>query len=142
VKVTTGLAGRVLVVELENGSALVALGIAEAQKAFRRVKGYVHMPSLIAAIRPTATVVSAKRVASEFQPASLLPEVTGDVAFPFWLLVRVGNIKCLAIRSGEVARCSRTHQDSIDAAYRDWPNGVTVRYIKRTDGHGKCVHSA
>ncbi len=30
----------------------VALGIAEAQKRFRRVKGYVHMPSLVAAFRP------------------------------------------------------------------------------------------
>lgn len=42
----------------------VALGIAEAQKGFRRVKGYVHMPSLIAALRPTAaTVASEKKVA-------------------------------------------------------------------------------
>jgi hypothetical protein len=32
----------------------VALGIAEAQKGFGRVKGYVTMPSLVAAIRPTA----------------------------------------------------------------------------------------
>jgi putative transposase len=42
----------------------VALGIAEAQKGFRRVKGYVHMPSLVAAIRPTtATVAPEKKVA-------------------------------------------------------------------------------
>jgi putative transposase len=42
----------------------VALGIAEAQKGFRRVKGYVHMPSLVAALRPTAaTVASEKKVA-------------------------------------------------------------------------------
>ena len=42
----------------------VALGIAEAQKGFRRVKGYVHMPSLVAAIRPTAaTVAQEKKVA-------------------------------------------------------------------------------
>lgn len=42
----------------------VALGIAEAQKGFRRVKGYVHMPSLVAALRPAAaTVASAKKVA-------------------------------------------------------------------------------
>jgi putative transposase len=41
----------------------VALGIAEAQKGFRRVKGYVHMPSLIAAIRPTATLAREKIVA-------------------------------------------------------------------------------
>ncbi len=42
----------------------VALGIAEAQKGFRRVKGYVHMPSLVAALRPAAaTVASEKKVA-------------------------------------------------------------------------------
>ncbi len=42
----------------------VALGIAEAQKGFRRVKGYVHMPFLVAALRPaTATAASAKKVA-------------------------------------------------------------------------------
>jgi putative transposase len=42
----------------------VALGIAEAQKGFRRVKGYVHMPSLVAALRPSAaTVAPEKQVA-------------------------------------------------------------------------------
>jgi putative transposase len=42
----------------------VALGIAEAQKGFRRVKGYVHMPSLVAALRPDASsVASEKKVA-------------------------------------------------------------------------------
>ena len=42
----------------------VALGIAEAQKGFRRVKGYVNMPSLVAAIRPAAaTVAPEKKVA-------------------------------------------------------------------------------
>ena len=42
----------------------VALGIAEAQKGFRRVKRYVNMPSLVAAIRPTtATVALEKKVA-------------------------------------------------------------------------------
>jgi putative transposase len=42
----------------------VALGIAEAQKGFRRVKGYVNMPSLVAAIRPaTTTVALEKKVA-------------------------------------------------------------------------------
>ena len=42
----------------------VALGIAEAQKGFRRVKGYVHMPLLVAAVRPTdATVAPEKKVA-------------------------------------------------------------------------------
>jgi len=42
----------------------VALGIAEAQKGFRRVKGYVHMPSLVAVLRPAAaTAASQKRVA-------------------------------------------------------------------------------
>ena len=39
----------------------VALGIAQAQKGFRRVKGYVHMPSLIAAIRPAAATVASER---------------------------------------------------------------------------------
>jgi transposase-like protein len=42
----------------------VALGIAQAQKGFRRVKGYVHMPSPVAALRPAAaTVATEKRVA-------------------------------------------------------------------------------
>jgi hypothetical protein len=42
----------------------VALGIVEAQKGFRRVKGYVHMPSLAAALRPGAAIVaSVKKVA-------------------------------------------------------------------------------
>ena len=41
----------------------VALGIAEAQKGFRRVKGYVNMPSLVAAIRPTVAVAPEKKVA-------------------------------------------------------------------------------
>ena len=36
----------------------VALGIAEAQKGFRRVKGYVNMPSLVAALRPAAAPVA------------------------------------------------------------------------------------
>jgi putative transposase len=39
----------------------VALGIAEAQKGFRRVKGYVNMPSLVAAIRPTAAPVALEK---------------------------------------------------------------------------------
>ena len=42
----------------------VALGIAEAQKGFRRVKGYLSMPSLVAALRPATT-----RMASEKQVA-------------------------------------------------------------------------
>ena len=42
----------------------VALGIAQAQHGFRCVKGYVHMPSLVAALRPAAaTVASEKKVA-------------------------------------------------------------------------------
>jgi transposase-like protein len=42
----------------------VALGIAEAQKGFRRVKGYTHMHSLLTALRPAAaTVASEKNVA-------------------------------------------------------------------------------
>jgi len=42
----------------------VALGIAEAQKGFRRVKGHESMPSLVAALRPaTVTVASEKKVA-------------------------------------------------------------------------------
>jgi putative transposase len=42
----------------------VALGIAEAQKGFRRVKGHKDMPSLVAAIRTTtAPVATEKQVA-------------------------------------------------------------------------------
>jgi transposase-like protein len=42
----------------------VALGIAEAQKGFRRVKGHANMPFLVAALRPaTATVAPEKKVA-------------------------------------------------------------------------------
>src|SRR5579863_3138909 len=42
----------------------VALGIAEAQRGFRRVKGHKDMPSLIAAIRrTTAPVAIEKQVA-------------------------------------------------------------------------------
>ncbi len=39
----------------------VALGIAEAQKGFRRVKGYANMPSLVAAIRPAAATVAPEK---------------------------------------------------------------------------------
>jgi transposase-like protein len=39
----------------------VALGIAEAQKGFRRVKGYVNMPALVAAIRPSAAAVALEK---------------------------------------------------------------------------------
>jgi putative transposase len=42
----------------------VALGIAEAQRGFRRVKGHMNMPSLVAALRPAAKAVAvAKKVA-------------------------------------------------------------------------------
>jgi transposase-like protein len=42
----------------------VALGIAEAQRGFRRVKGHMSMPSLVAALRPAAkSVAVAKKVA-------------------------------------------------------------------------------
>jgi putative transposase len=42
----------------------VALGIAEAQRGFRRVKGYQQLPSLIAALRPsTVEVEKSKQVA-------------------------------------------------------------------------------
>jgi putative transposase len=42
----------------------VALGVAEAQKGFRRVKGFKNMPPLVAAIRPAnATVAVASEVA-------------------------------------------------------------------------------
>jgi transposase-like protein len=39
----------------------VALGIAEAQKGFRRVKGHASMPFLIAALRPATTTVAPKK---------------------------------------------------------------------------------
>ena len=42
----------------------VALGIAEAQKGFRRVKGHAHMAVIVAALRPAnATVAVEKKVA-------------------------------------------------------------------------------
>ena len=39
----------------------VALGIAEAQRGFRRVKGYWKMPVLVAALRPNAPAVVEER---------------------------------------------------------------------------------
>jgi len=39
----------------------IALGIAEAQKGFRRVKGYRNMPSLIAALRKTNVAVATEK---------------------------------------------------------------------------------
>jgi len=39
----------------------VALGIAEAQRGFRRIKGYKNVPSLLAALRPTAAPVALPR---------------------------------------------------------------------------------
>jgi putative transposase len=42
----------------------VALGVAEAQKGFRRMKGHNDMPSLLADLRPAAKIVAAaKKVA-------------------------------------------------------------------------------
>jgi len=41
----------------------VALTVAEAQRGFRRVKGYKGMPALVAALRPTKTVASEKKFA-------------------------------------------------------------------------------
>jgi putative transposase len=39
----------------------VALGVAEAQKGFRRVKGHVHMATLVAALRPAEPTVAAEK---------------------------------------------------------------------------------
>jgi putative transposase len=39
----------------------VALAMVEAQKKFRRVKGHVHMPALVAALRPEAPTVEANK---------------------------------------------------------------------------------
>ncbi len=39
----------------------VALGIAEAQRGFRRVKGYQQMPSLVAALRPNSVPLENER---------------------------------------------------------------------------------
>jgi putative transposase len=39
----------------------VALGIAEAQKGFRRVRGHDAMPTLVAALRPVATTVASEK---------------------------------------------------------------------------------
>jgi putative transposase len=36
----------------------VALGVAEAQKGFRRIKDYKEMPSLLSALRPTTARVA------------------------------------------------------------------------------------
>ena len=42
----------------------VALGMAQAQNGFRRVRGCIHMPSLVAALRPVAaSVASDEKVA-------------------------------------------------------------------------------
>jgi len=41
----------------------VALGVTEAQRGFRRVKGYGQMKSLVAALRPKTTVAELKKVA-------------------------------------------------------------------------------
>ena len=41
----------------------IALGVGEAQHKFRRVKGHLQMPLLIAALRPTTAVDAARRVA-------------------------------------------------------------------------------
>ena len=50
----------------------VALGISEAQKGFRRVKGHANMPALVAALRPAVTVASDVTTRSS----------TGNGAFP------------------------------------------------------------
>jgi transposase-like protein len=41
----------------------VALGIGEAQRKFRRVKGHAHMPILVRALRPNAAVDAERNVA-------------------------------------------------------------------------------
>jgi len=43
----------------------VALGVAEAQRGFRRVKGHVHMKALVSALRPLAAsaLAETKKVA-------------------------------------------------------------------------------
>lgn len=41
----------------------IALGVGEAQRKFRRVKGHLQMPLLLAALRPTTAVDAARRVA-------------------------------------------------------------------------------
>jgi hypothetical protein len=42
----------------------VALGVAEAQRGFRRMKGHKDMPALVAALRPAAKIVApTKKVA-------------------------------------------------------------------------------
>jgi hypothetical protein len=39
----------------EDDPGWITLGIAEAQKRFRRVKGHDRIPVLVAALRPTKT---------------------------------------------------------------------------------------
>lgn len=41
----------------------IALGVGEAQRKFRRVKGHLQMPLLVAGLRPTTAVDAARRVA-------------------------------------------------------------------------------
>ena len=41
----------------------VALGVAEAQRGFRRVKGHAQMHVLVAALRPNSAVAEQRRVA-------------------------------------------------------------------------------
>ena len=41
----------------------VALGVAEAQRGFRRVKGHAQMPALLAALQPNTGLVEKKKVA-------------------------------------------------------------------------------
>jgi transposase-like protein len=41
----------------------IALGVGEAQRKFRRVKGHLQMPILVAALRPSTAVDAARRVA-------------------------------------------------------------------------------
>jgi putative transposase len=42
----------------------VALAVAEAQRGFRRVKGHMTIPTLVAALRPTTKAMAAERKAA------------------------------------------------------------------------------
>jgi hypothetical protein len=53
----------------------VALGIAEAQKGFQRVKGNAHLPSLVAALRPPPRPWRPRRRSPKTNEAPPLPEV-------------------------------------------------------------------
>jgi hypothetical protein len=62
----------------------VALGIADAQKGFRRVKGYGHMPPLVAALRPAAATVASEEKVAQKNERRDYPELKLEAESPCW----------------------------------------------------------